>query len=145
MFGLRKTLPLWASAGSLAAIIGFGCVPTASAQSGSERIVANPSSVMVNTHTTLRGTGFPAHTMVALKECGTTFWLAPKDPCNANNGKTVETNGLGRFRTSFKVELCPEGEPGEFPTSRICYIGVPRFGEDTGALEPAAKVTVTYP
>ena len=145
MIGLRKTLALWATGGSLAAMIGFGCVATASAESGSERIVAKPSSVMVNTDTTLRGTGFPAHTNVALEECGTTFWLAPKDPCNSDNAKTVEANGLGRFRTSFKVELCPEGEPGEFPTSRICYIGVPRFGIDTVALEPAAKVTVTYP
>jgi hypothetical protein len=145
MIGLRKTLALWATAGSLATMIGFACVATTSAAWGRARIVANPSSVMVNTNTTLRGTGFSAHTEVALEECGTTSWLAPRDPCNSDNGKTVETNGLGRFRTSFKVELCPEGEPGEFPTSRICYIGVPRFGIDTVALEPAAKLTVTYP
>ncbi len=143
MLERRKTLAY--AAGALAASLAIAPLAVAQASSGSEKITANPKSVMINTDTTLKGKGFPAHTMIQLEECGATFWLAPKDPCDTENTQTVETNAKGRFTTSFKMQLCPEGAPGKKPTSEICYVGVPSFGEDTGMLEPAAKVTVTFP
>ena len=39
----------------------------------------------------------------------------------------------------------PEGMPRKEITERTCYIGVVKFGEDTGELSPAAKLIVTYP
>jgi hypothetical protein len=50
-----------------------------------------------------------------------------------------------RFRATFTAGLCPEGEPGEMPTERICYIGELVGAEDAESLVGAAKVTVTYP
>jgi len=142
-------LELWKTrfraAGALAAIIAVAPVTVAHAALGTEKVKAHPADVMVNTDTTITGSGFPAHTMVSLKECGVTFWLAPNDPCNTENAKTVETNAKGRFTTPFEVQICPEGSPARQPNTRVCYIGVLRFGEDTGMLEPAAKVKVGYP
>ncbi len=143
MLERRKTLA--GAAGALAATLAIAPIPGAQASSGAKKIKAHPRSVMVNTETTLKGRGFPANTTIQLEECGATFWLAPKNPCDTENAKTVETNAKGRFTTSFAVQLCPEGAHGRKPTSQICYIGVPEFIEDTGMLEPAAKVTVTYP
>ncbi len=141
---MRKRRKTWAyAAGALAASLAIA--PVTVAQANSEKIMAKPKSVMVNTDTTVKGKGFPADTMIRLEECGATFWLAPKDPCDTENAQTVETNAKGKFTSSFEVQLCPEGAPGKKPTSQICFIGVPRFGEDTGTLEPAAKVTVTFP
>jgi hypothetical protein len=141
MLDLRKTARVL---GALAAVA-VAPVAVAHAASGTEKVSAYPANVMVNTDTTIKGSGFPAHTMVSLTECGLTFWLAPKDPCNTENAKTVETNANGRFHTLFEAQLCPEGKPARQPTTRICYIGVLSFGEDTGMLEPAAKVKVSYP
>lgn len=135
---------MWAYAAAALAT-SLAIVPVTAAQARSEKIMAKPKSVMVNTDTTLKGKGFPADTMIRLEECGATFWLAPKDPCDTENAQTVDTNAKGSFTTSFEVQLCPEGAPGKKPTSEICYIGVPSFGEDTGMLEPAARVTVTFP
>jgi hypothetical protein len=108
-------------------------------------ITAKPSHVMVSTATALAGTGFPADSRLQLRECGRRFWLAPKEPCNTSNAITVETNRNGRFRATFHVELCPEGSAGKMPTERICYIGRVQLGEDTGGLQPAARIIVTYP
>jgi hypothetical protein len=142
MLDLRKNR--LRAAGVLAAV---AVAPAAVAQSASatEKVSARPTHVMVNTDTTITGSGFPAHAMIPLRECGVKFWLAPNDPCNTENAITVETNRMGRFKTSFEAQLCPEGKPARQPTTRICYIGVLSFGEDTGMLEPAARVLVSYP
>ena len=109
-------------------------------------IVANPNNVMVNSSTTLTGTGFPPSTTIAIRECGRTSWIAPQNPCDVTNGISVTTNAAGGFTASFKVELCPDGVRGPEPTSEICYIGEPHpSGIDTIALLGAARITVTYP
>lgn len=133
------------TAGALVAIFAVAPVAAAHAASGVEKLTARPRNVMINTDTTITGKGFPGHAMVSLTECGVTFWLAPKEPCSTENGTTVETNAKGRFTTPFEMQLCPEGEHAHRPTTVICYVGVRSFGEDTGMLEPAVKLKVTYP
>jgi hypothetical protein len=108
-------------------------------------IVAQPASAMINTNIKLRGRGFPKNTTVQLRECGRRSWQDPVVPCNRENEISVATGAKGRFKVTFKVELCPEGEPLEMITQRACFIGVPQSGEDTGTLEPAVEVTVSYP
>jgi hypothetical protein len=108
-------------------------------------ITARPSHVMVSSATALTGTGFPSKSLLRLRECGRRFWLVPEEPCNTSNAITVETNRYGRFKATFHVELCPEGSVGKVPTERTCYIGRLQFGEDTGELQPAARIIVTYP
>ncbi|HEY4916225.1 MAG TPA: hypothetical protein VIH92_04915 [Solirubrobacteraceae bacterium] len=117
---------------------------SAQAQAKQPRVAARPHSLMVRTTATLKGSGFPANTVIQLGECGRTFWLDPSDPCIAGE-ETVTTDRKGRFRTTFQVGLCPEGESGKMPTERTCYIGELVDGEDTGSLVGAAKITVTYP
>ena len=133
------------AAGALAAIFAIAPVAVAQARAGTEKLKAHPAEIMINTDTTIAGSGFPAHTMISLTECGARFWLAPKDPCNTENAETIETNAKGRFKTPFEAQLCPEGKRAHQPTTLIRYVGVLQFGEDTGMLEPAAKVKVTYP
>jgi hypothetical protein len=116
----------------------------AQAQAKQPRITARPHSVMVRATATLKGSGFPANTVVQLEECGRTFWIDPSDPCIAGE-ETVTTDRNGRFHATFQVGLCPEGESGKMPTERTCYIGELVNGEDTGSLVGAAKITVTYP
>jgi hypothetical protein len=118
--------------------------PLAQAQAKQPKITARPRTLMVNATATLKGSGFPANTVIQLRECGRTFWLAPDYPCTANE-EAVTTDRGGRFRTTFQAGLCPEGEPGKMPTERVCYIGELVTGEDTGSLVGAAKITVTYP
>ncbi len=93
----------------------------------------------------MKGVGFAHRAAVTLRECGRTFWIVPEEPCNTGNEITVHTNARGSFTTSMKAEVCPEGEPGLAITERTCYIGVPKFGEDTGELSPSVKLIVTYP
>ena len=108
-------------------------------------IVAKPDNLMVNTKTTLTGTGFPAKTRLAIQECSTNFWIAPKHPCGTANKITVQTDSHGKFVRQFRVALCG-GKRGPGPTSQICYIGHPHpRGVDTVTLVGAARVTVTYP
>jgi hypothetical protein len=133
------------TAGALATIIAIAPVAVAHAAPGAEKLMAHPKSVMINTDTTIAGSGFPAHTMVSLTECGATSWLAPNEPCNTENATTVETNAKGRFKTPFEMQFCPEGKHAHQPTTVICYVGVRYYIEDVGKLEPAAKVKVTYP
>jgi len=108
-------------------------------------IVAKPNNLMVNTKTTLTGTGFPAKTKLTIKECATTFWVVTANPCVKNNTISVVTDAHGRFTHQFKAELCG-GKRGPEPTSQICYIGEPHpDGVDTTRLVGAAQITVTYP
>lgn len=109
------------------------------------RIVAQPNNLMVNTKTTLTGTGFPANTRLTIAECSTTNWVVTANPCVGTNKISVLTDGHGRFTRRFLVELCG-GKRGPEPTSQICYIGNPHpQGVDTITLRGAARITVTYP
>lgn len=108
-------------------------------------IVAKPDNLMVNTKTTLTGTGFPKNTKLTIAECSTTFWIVPTDPCVHTNQISVRTDAHGRFTGQLRVVLCG-GKRGPEPTSQICYIGEPRpKGIDTMRLVGVAKITVTYP
>jgi len=109
------------------------------------KLRVKPGEVMVNTMVKVKGAGFPHKTSITLRECGRTFWIDPEEPCNTGNEVTVMTNGHGSFMTSMRAEVCPEGEAGMAITERRCYIGVEKFGEDTGELMPSAKLIVTYP
>lgn len=107
------------------------------------KIMVKPNNVMVNTSVQVKGSGFAHKASITLLECGRTFWIVPEEPCG--NSVTVQTNGSGHFATTMKAEVCPEGMPGKEITERTCYIGVPKFGEDTGELSPSVKLIVTYP
>jgi hypothetical protein len=108
-------------------------------------IVAKPNNLMINTKTTLTGTGFPANTRLTIEECPETLWIVPQNPCNNTNKISVLTDGHGRFVRQFRAELCG-GKRGPFPTSQICYIGEPHpEGIDTIRLLGDAKIIVTYP
>ena len=109
------------------------------------KLKVKPHDVMVNTSVTVKGKGFAPKTLVTLRECGRTFWLVPEEPCNTGNVVSVQTSARGSFTTSMRAEVCPEGMPGKAITERTCYIGVPKFGEDTVELVPFAKLIVTYP
>jgi hypothetical protein len=136
------------------AVAGLACVAAFAAgpqlaqarrQANPGMLKVKPDNVMVNTTVTVKGKGLPPKSSVTLRECGRTFWIVPEEPCNTGNEVSVKTSARGSFVTSFKVEVCPEGMPGKVITERTCYIGVPKFGEDTVALSPSAKVIVTYP
>jgi len=108
-------------------------------------IVAKPNNLMVNTKTTLTGTGFPAKTTLTIAECSITNWVVTANPCVKNNKISVRTDGHGKFTRQFRVALCG-GKRGPEPTSQICYIGDPHpEGVDTMTLLGAAKIMVTYP
>jgi len=108
-------------------------------------IVATPNNLMINTKTTLTGTGFPANTKLTIEECPSTLWIVPQNPCDSTNKISVLTDGRGRFMRQFRAELC-NGKRGPFPTSQICYVGDPHpQGIDTIRLLGAARVVVTYP
>ncbi len=141
MFDSRKLVVCTALAASAVAIA--PALP-AQAQAAQPKITARPRTLMVNATTMLRGSGFPANTVIELRECGRTFWLAPNDPCISDE-QTVTTDRRGRLSTTYQVGLCPEGAAGNMPTERTCYIGELVTGEDTGSLVGAAKITVTYP
>ena len=111
-------------------------------------IVAKPNNVMVNTKITLTGTGFPARTKLAIKECSSTGWVVvAQRPCDTANAISVVTDRHGRFVHAFKVQLCPRLKIGPGPVTReTCYIGNPQpRGVDTITLVGAARVIVTYP
>jgi hypothetical protein len=128
-----------ASAASLAVV---GAAP---AGASGPKITASPRAVMVNAETTVKGRGFPAGSTIQLAECGRTFWMAPAYPCLEGNTETVHADARGRFQASFKVGLCPEGEPTKRPTQRVCYLGELLTGEDTGRLVAPTKLIVSYP
>jgi hypothetical protein len=142
MLGSKKVLlsTVLAAAALTAALGG-----SAQASAKNPKLHARPHSVMVNTTTNLKGSGFPANTTIQLRECGHTFWLAPSYPCLEDNGVSVTTDAKGRFQTAFEVGLCPEGEATKKPTQRVCYVGELVTEEDTGSLVGAARLIVTYP
>ena len=109
------------------------------------QIKAHPRRVMVGSTVTLRGKGFPANQTIPLSECGRTFWIVPEQACNTENETTVKTNRKGAFKTSFRVEVCPDSETGRGPTEKIRYIGEPVPAEDTVSLLGAAQIGVGYP
>lgn len=113
----------------------------------SPHIVARPNNLMVNTSTTLKGTGFAPHAKITIEECGQKGWIVPQNPCDTDNAITVHTDGSGRFKGSLKAELCPRTQPGPGPvTQETCYLGQPKpEGIDTIQLVGAAKIIVTYP
>jgi hypothetical protein len=126
------------------AVAALAMAPAASA-AGSPHIRVTPKRVMVNTGTTLRGAGFPANATVLIAECGRTSWLAPSYPCLEEDAQSVRTDAKGRFETTFKAGVCPEGERTKRPTEVLCYVGEPKWTEDTGSLVAAAKLYVSYP
>jgi hypothetical protein len=117
--------------------------PAAAAQT--PKIHAKPHELMVNTETTLKGSGFPADAVLQIGECAKTFWLAPSSPCLEEDVVEVVTNAKGRFETSFRAGVCPEAERVDMRTEVVCYIGQLETGEDGGRLAGAAKVIVSYP
>lgn len=144
MLERRITLATIAVTGACASVPG-GALAGTSAPAKTRTITAKPGSAMVNTDVTLKGRGFQKRATIRLRECGRRSWLDPLVPCNGENEVSATTGAMGRFTATFKVDVCPEGEPLEVITQRICYIGVPQLGEDTGALEPSVEVTVSYP
>lgn len=131
---------------SLAATATSFCVTSAAAAMGSPHINVQPNNVMVNTSIALTGVRFRANSTFTIKECSTTAWIAPQNPCSSNNAISVTTNKRGRFHASLKADVCANGQRGKEPTSVICYVGKPQpTGVDTIALVGAAKITVTYP
>jgi hypothetical protein len=108
-------------------------------------IVAKPNNLMVNTKTTLTGTGYPAKTTLTIEECSITNWVVTANPCVKTNKISVLTDRHGHFVRQFRVTVC-NGKHGPIITSVTCYIGDPHpEGVDTISLLGAAKVTVTYP
>ena len=127
------------------ALLATGALARTADRTKTPTITAKPDSAMVDSMITVKGRGFPRRTTIRLRECGQRSWLDPRVPCNVANEVSVMTGANGRFDATFKVEVCPEGEPIEVITQRRCYVGVPRQGEDTGALEPSAELAVSYP
>ena len=130
-----------------AALLGLGAgVVQARGGSHAKRptISAKPSNLMVNQSTALLGSGFPKHTSITLRECASTSWIVPQEPCIEGLAVTVKTNGSGHFSTHFKVGVCEGAFSG--PTQRTCYIGEPRpSGVDTMELVGAVTIQVSYP
>jgi hypothetical protein len=112
-------------------------------------VVASPADVMVDTATTLTGTGFPANATVTIKECSQTTWIVPEDPCATSNVVTVATNPGGGFQTTMTATYCPGTSPSTVATPSLaqrCYVGEPvPQGIDTIALVGAAEIVVTGP
>jgi hypothetical protein len=110
-------------------------------------IVARPDNLMVNTDTTLTGTGFPPDRTLTVEECSETTWIVPQNPCATSNIIHVHTTLTGRFRHEMKAEVCPA--PGSIAPpgfAERCYVGVPRpTGVDVIVLVGAARITVTGP
>ena len=109
------------------------------------KVHAKPHKAMVRQTITLKGAGFAPSSTVRIAECSKEFWLAPTQPCLEEDAKEVVTNTKGKFETPFEVGVCPEAERTKRPTQVVCYVGVLRFGEDTGELVGGARVLVSYP
>src|SRR5580692_5412281 len=85
----------------LAAAIAPLSMTSADAAVSAPHIKAQPNNVMVNTSIALTGVRFPAHSTFTIKECSMKAWIAPQNPCSANNSVSVTTNSRGRFRASM--------------------------------------------
>ena len=101
---------------------------------------------MVNTPTTLEGSGFPANEQIVLRECpkkgyGPEPQPIVKHPCDPSE-MTVETNASGTFTATFEVRSCLKAE--QKPTRPTkCYVGWYIKGVDTIMLVGAVKLTVS--
>lgn len=125
-----------------------GAAGVAPAAKHGPRIVAKPDSVMVNTRTTLTGTGFRRHKRLTIWECSAQDWVVPQQICNHRNAVTVRTNARGGFTVKMKALVCPAPAPPLRPAgfSKHCWVGVPRaFGVDQAGLRAATRITVTGP
>ena len=132
-----------------AAVMMFGCsvglVAAGATQPPVPHIAATPHNLMINSNTKLTGSDFPANRGLRVAECSTKNWPVMTNACVSSNAIRVTTNAHGRFTAMFKAELCG-GKHGPFPTSQVCYVGVPHpSGVDTETLVGAAKIIVTYP
>jgi hypothetical protein len=126
------------------ALAGVTLDATAAVASG-PHIVARPNNLMVNTNTTLTGTGFPVKAKLMIGECAKTSWIAPQNPSVNRNRITVVTDSRGHYVHQFRVTLCG-GKRGPTPTSQIRYIGEPHpEGVDRVRLVGPARVVVTFP
>jgi len=143
---MTSRISRWVLAGAaLALAAGTGISPAGAVTATPPHVVARPNNLMVNTKTTLTGTGFPARKKLTVEECSRTGWVVTANPCVKDNRITVTTDAHGRFTRQFRVALCG-GSRGPGPTSQVCYIGVPHpEGVDTISLIGAARVVVTYP
>ena len=145
---LRTDLRFRAAFVLAASLVGAGVISgQAVAVSTAPRMIAKPTSAMVNTKIELSGRGFAAHTKLTIKECSSTGWVVvAQRPCNADNVIAVVTDARGRFARKFKVDVCPHASVSGPVTRRTCYIGNPQpRGVDTMALVGAVRITVTYP
>ena len=139
----------------LAAGIGVGAVSAAGVAGAAgvaahhrPKIVAKPDSVMVNTTTTLTGSGFKRHKKLTIWECSARNWIVPQQICNHRNAVKVRTNSRGGFTVKFKALVCPAGSaPAAYKGfSRHCFIGVPTpRGVDVVVLVGSTRITVTGP
>jgi Neocarzinostatin family len=143
---IRQFLVGGAAAAMLATPTVAMATPASAVSPRPPKIKAHPDNSMVNTFTTLTGSGFSPNATLRLTECSTTNWaVGAQSPCNANNTVTLTTGATGEFTTKFQADVCPNGKRVG-PTAVRCYIGVPKpSGIDTMTLEAAAKITVTYP
>ena len=143
MFNGRGSRALLGLGGICAALA--PAAPAYAMGEGSAKIKANPHNLMVNTTTVLKGKRFPANTTIQILECGKTSWFAPSMPCLEDNATEVTTDAKGRFETTFKAGVCPEGERVKQRTEVVCYVGEVVFGEDIGSLVGAERLKVSYP
>jgi hypothetical protein len=118
---------------------------TGAAKARTPKIVAKPTSVMVNRPVKLRGSGFKPNATFTVEECGQTNWIAPQSPCASGNSVMVTTNAKGKFKATMTAMLCPQASPPTL-TEETCYIGeVSVTGIDTLELVGAAPITVSWP
>ena len=144
----------------LAGLALAGVIAASAAAKGSgPTIVAKPSSAMINWTIKLHGKGFDPNATLTLKECSTTTWSLPADPCATDNDVTVTTNAKGGFHAKMVARLCPGAitpvvspTPSTTPvtppigTQETCYIGaVMPNGVDTLALAGAVPVQISWP
>jgi hypothetical protein len=116
--------------------------PALAGTSAGPSIVATPSSVMVNTTTTLRGSNFSPSKTIKIEECAVSLWYVLQNPCDVT--VKARTNAQGGFKVRLTVHACQSGSVPGF--SETCYVGEPSlYGVDTTKLEGAASITVTGP
>ncbi|HEV7191997.1 MAG TPA: neocarzinostatin apoprotein domain-containing protein [Jatrophihabitantaceae bacterium] len=129
-------------------IVPIAAASAATNASARPTIVAVPNNAMVNTTIALTGSGFPAGATISVQECATKSWIAPQQPCLADNTVIVRAGAHGGFRTTMRLEICPPwpGSRSPHPTERTCFIGEPVVrGLDTERLVAPAKVVVSWP
>jgi hypothetical protein len=148
-----------AHAGRLAAAVAVGSLAVATSFLGiaapaaaapavryHPRIVANPNNLMVNTKTTLTGTGFGVDAKLRIVECSRTKWMVPVNPCAKGNAVTVRATSEGSFTATFTAKVCPKIKNATGRGfSEVCYVGALKQLFGRVKLLGAAKLTVTGP